>query len=258
MQMQGNIPLFDQLGLLCRNPSVPEAMRTFLCLHQRPNWVRAASGTLEPDFANITAPTEPITGSIGAQAVEEHPRQHWVDGEAWPDYLDDHHHHHHPESQVGRNCAPQIGQTYYIGPDGEAFYYDHNVCRATELNDDTTRGNTSRVNAMRTVHSSNVRRNNQLADGQPRRSPHLQATLAAEIEINGVKALVLFDSGSTTDSITPEFAFVTKAKQIKLEEQVILQLGCVGSRSKISYGTMIPVNLCGITDDVYFNLVNID
>src|ERR1700677_3474812 len=111
---------------------------------------------------------------------------------------------------------------------------------------------------MRTVHLSNVRRNNQLADGQPRRSPHLQATLAAEIEINGVKALVLFDSGSTTDSITPEFTFVTKAKQIKLEEQVILQLGCVGSRSKISYRTMIPVNLCGITDDIYFDLVNID
>ena len=88
---------------------------------------------MEPDFANIAAPTKPITSLIGAQAVEEHPRQHprqfWVDGEAWLDYLDDHHHHHHhPKSQVGCNCAPQIGQTYYIGPDGEAFYYDHNVC----------------------------------------------------------------------------------------------------------------------------------
>src|ERR1700683_123032 len=86
MQMWGNIPAFDRLGLLCRNPSVPEAMKTFLCLHQRPNWVHAATGVLEPDFANIAAPTEPITSSIGAQAVEEHLRQHtcqfWVDGEA--------------------------------------------------------------------------------------------------------------------------------------------------------------------------------
>src|ERR1700683_4411659 len=169
MQMRGNIPVFDRLELLCRNPSVPEAMRTFLCLHQRPNWVRAASGTLEPDFANITAPTEPITSLIGAQAVEEHPQQHWVDGEAWPDYLDDHHHHHHhPESQVGRNCAPRIGKTYYIGPDGEAFCYDDILCQATELNDDTTWGNTSCVNAMQTVHPSIVRWNTQLADGQPR------------------------------------------------------------------------------------------
>src|ERR1700683_3027526 len=111
---------------------------------------------------------------------------------------------------------------------------------------------------MWTVHSSNVRWKAQLANEQPRRSLHLQATLAAKIEINGVKGLVLFNSGSTTDSITPEFAFITKAKQIKLEEQVILQLGCVGSHSKISYGTMIPMNLCGITDDVYFDLVNID
>ena len=56
----------------------------------------------------------------------------------------------------------------------------------------------------------------------------------------------------------PEFAFATKAKTFKLEEQVILQLGCVGSRSKISYGTHIPVNIDQFKDEVYFDLVNID
>jgi hypothetical protein len=50
-----------------------------------------------------------------------------------------------------------------------------------------------------------------------------------KLGINGTKALTLFNSGSTTDLITPEFAFATKAPQVKLEEQVILQLGCVGS-----------------------------
>jgi len=60
------------------------------------------------------------------------------------------------------------------------------------------------------------------------------------------------------DSITPEFAFAMKAKQIKLEEQVVLQLGCVGSRSKISYGTKVPINLCGVQDQIYLDLVNID
>jgi hypothetical protein len=49
-----------------------------------------------------------------------------------------------------------------------------------------------------------------------------------------------------------------KAKQIKLEEQVVLQLGCVGSQSKISYGTNVPVNLCGVQDQIYLDLVNID
>ena len=85
-----------------------------------------------------------------------------------------------------------------------------------------------------------------------------EVTLAAEVEINGLKALVLFDSGSTSDSITPEFAFATRAKQIKLEEQVVLQLGCVGSQSKISYGTKVPINLCGVQDQIYLDLVNID
>jgi hypothetical protein len=80
----------------------------------------------------------------------------------------------------------------------------------------------------------------------------------AEVEITGLKALVLFNSGSTMDSITPEFAFTTKAKQNKLEEQVVLQLGCVGIRSKISYGTKVPINLCGVQDQIYLDLVNID
>jgi hypothetical protein len=78
------------------------------------------------------------------------------------------------------------------------------------------------------------------------------------VSINGVKALALFDSGSTTDSLTPEFAFITKAKQIVLEEQVTLQLGCVGSRSKINYGTKVPVDIGGVKEDAYFDLVNID
>lgn len=39
---------------------------------------------------------------------------------------------------------------------------------------------------------------------------------------------------------------------------MILQLGCVGSRSKINYGTRVPVNICGIDSDTYFDLVNLD
>jgi hypothetical protein len=58
--------------------------------------------------------------------------------------------------------------------------------------------------------------------------------------------------------VTPEFTFITQAKQVKLDEQVILQLGCIGSCSKISYGTTVPINICGVTNDVYFDLVNIN
>ena len=112
--------------------------------------------------------------------------------------------------------------------------------------------------ASRLIHSATVRRRPSSGSIQPIRVPKLQATLVAEVEINGVKAFTLFDSGSTTDSLTPEFAFATRAQQITLEDQVILQLGCVGSRSKICYGTRVPVDICGVKDEVYFDLVNLD
>ena len=65
-------------------------------------------------------------------------------------------------------------------------------------------------------------------------------------------------AGKQWSTSTLEFALATKVKTFKLEEQVILQLGCVGSRLKISYGTHIPVNIDQFKDEVYFDLVNID
>ena len=108
------------------------------------------------------------------------------------------------------------------------------------------------------VHSSTVRHKTLLNSDQLICSSKLQATLAAEVEINGMRALTLFNSESTTDSITPEFAFATKAQQIRLEEQVVPQLGCVESWLKISYKTKVPIDFGGVKDKLYFDLVNID
>lgn len=55
--------------------------------------------------------------------------------------------------------------------------------------------------------------------------------LCAELWINGVKAFVLFDSGCTTDSITPEFVYICKASRVDLKEPVGLQLGTKGSKT---------------------------
>ncbi|KAF7966569.1 hypothetical protein HWV62_37843 [Athelia sp. TMB] len=110
--------------------------------------------------------------------------------------------------------------------------------------------------AMRISYSSNVRR--QPAPGEITRPRHNQETITAVVTINGHKALALFDSGSTTDSITPEFGFVSRTKQFKLDEQIVLQLGCVGSRSKISYGAVAPVSIFSVTEEMYFDVVNID
>ncbi|KAJ7260685.1 hypothetical protein C8J57DRAFT_1034957, partial [Mycena rebaudengoi] len=82
--------------------------------------------------------------------------------------------------------------------------------------------------------------------------------LTAQLEIGGVKAYMLFDLGSNTDSLTPEFVRATKSRPIKLDEQVTLQLGCVGSKSKISYGTRPPVNFGGIRGTSYFDQVNLN
>ncbi|KAJ7484150.1 hypothetical protein FB451DRAFT_1009922, partial [Mycena latifolia] len=82
--------------------------------------------------------------------------------------------------------------------------------------------------------------------------------IAALLNVNGMDAYALIDSGSTTNSMTPEFASATHAPRIRLEEQVTLQLGCVGSRSRINYGTRVPVNFGGIKGHIYFDQVNLD
>lgn len=93
---------------------------------------------------------------------------------------------------------------------------------------------------------------------QPRRVPESQRTLCAEIPINGVKALVLFDSGCTTDSITPEFAYLCKAGRIDLQEPVGLQLGTKGSRTKINFGAQAEIALGSVRNTHYFDVVDID
>ncbi|KAJ6493579.1 hypothetical protein C8R47DRAFT_1269421 [Mycena vitilis] len=93
---------------------------------------------------------------------------------------------------------------------------------------------------------------------QPSRQIEMIACLTAELDIGGCKAYMLFDSGSNTDSLTPEFARSSSSKIFKLDEQVVLQLGCVGSKSKICFGARAPVNFGGVTGHAYFDIVNVD
>ncbi|KAJ7429997.1 hypothetical protein B0H11DRAFT_2264477 [Mycena galericulata] len=93
---------------------------------------------------------------------------------------------------------------------------------------------------------------------QPRRPRGSTACITVLLNINGTEAYVLIDTGSTTNSVTPEFANATGAPQIKLLEQLLLQLGCKGSHSKINYGTRVPVDFGGVKGYVYFDIVNLD
>ncbi|KAI0643259.1 hypothetical protein C8Q79DRAFT_1094822, partial [Trametes meyenii] len=71
--------------------------------------------------------------------------------------------------------------------------------------------------------------------------PRIEDTgLTVYTRINGLEALVLFDSGSTGDSISPEFARVAGIRTFELENPTALQLGWA------------------VTVDTYLDVVNLD
>jgi hypothetical protein len=82
--------------------------------------------------------------------------------------------------------------------------------------------------------------------------------LEAYVNINGVRAFCLFDTGSTCDTLSPEFAKVVKANVADLAEPIGLYLGCKGNRSKIIYGTICAVNVGSVSTEHYFDIANID
>ena len=85
--------------------------------------------------------------------------------------------------------------------------------------------------------------------------------MAALVKVNGLglEAYALLDSGSTTVSITNDFARVAKLSVLQLENPVTLQLGTIGSWSMINYGTKAQIELGPIKeDDAYLDVINID
>ena len=94
---------------------------------------------------------------------------------------------------------------------------------------------------------------------RPRQTRAYESCLAAYVEINGMEALTLFDSGSSTDMISPDFAQVSDTRVYTLDKPVPLQLGTVGSRASINYGTNTSVEFGGHREDRYYlDVVNID
>ena len=73
--------------------------------------------------------------------------------------------------------------------------------------------------------------------------------LATYVTINGVKVYTLFDSGSTTDAVGPDFTWVVNVPIYELEKPLTLQLGCPGSRSKINFGTELHIEFGSIAKD---------
>ncbi|TDL13790.1 hypothetical protein BD410DRAFT_699514, partial [Rickenella mellea] len=82
--------------------------------------------------------------------------------------------------------------------------------------------------------------------------------LTAYVTVNGHSAFTMFDSGSTIDAISPDFAEVAKLDAVSLDQPVALQLGCKGSRSKIQFGVNTSLQLGPIAEICYLDVANID
>jgi hypothetical protein len=94
---------------------------------------------------------------------------------------------------------------------------------------------------------------------RPRTAGNDRRCMAALVKVNELEAYALFDSGSTTVSITHDFARVAKLNVRQLENPVALQLRTVGSRSMINYGAMTDIKLGLIHEkDTYVDVVNIN
>ncbi|KAG6892426.1 hypothetical protein C0992_000530, partial [Termitomyces sp. T32_za158] len=68
---------------------------------------------------------------------------------------------------------------------------------------------------------------------RPHYTPQEKECLVTYVEVNGHPAWTLWDSGSTTTGITPQFAHVNAIRVHELTEPLMLQLGTVGSRAVV-------------------------
>ncbi|KAJ7120141.1 hypothetical protein C8R44DRAFT_623675, partial [Mycena epipterygia] len=78
------------------------------------------------------------------------------------------------------------------------------------------------------------------------------------VDINGHKAFTLFDSGCTTEAISPDFCQVANICVFPIESEVVLQLGMAGSRSKINHGATARVTYSTLVSEEYVDIVNLD
>ena len=85
-----------------------------------------------------------------------------------------------------------------------------------------------------------------------------RACVIVETLINGHKALTMLDTGSTSNFISPAFVTVHRIHIFPLEQQLTLQLGCVGSRSHITHGAHAQMRIGAFDAQLYFDVANIN
>ncbi|KAF7792137.1 hypothetical protein EIP86_003167 [Pleurotus ostreatoroseus] len=106
----------------------------------------------------------------------------------------------------------------------------------------------------RRVYRAAMRTNGQVID----RPAKEESCMMVYCEINGLKAKALLDTGSTINCISPDFVHIAKVPVASLSQPIGLQLGCVGSRSRINFGARTSVVLDNAEFPTYLDVVNLD
>ncbi|KAG6869437.1 hypothetical protein C0995_003081, partial [Termitomyces sp. Mi166 len=93
---------------------------------------------------------------------------------------------------------------------------------------------------------------------RPQYTPQEKECLVIYVEVNGHPAWMLWDSGSTTMGITPQFAHVNAIRVHELSEHLMLQLGTVGSHAMVQFGTEVKIKASGHPTKKYVDIANFD
>lgn len=83
-------------------------------------------------------------------------------------------------------------------------------------------------------------------------------SLSAMVVVNGQPLRAMFDSGSTVTILSGESAHTARVPIYVWDKPVVLQLGCVGSRSKMNFGTRTQVHFGGIHSEEIMDIGTID
>ena len=82
--------------------------------------------------------------------------------------------------------------------------------------------------------------------------------LATWVEVEGLQAWALWDSGSTTTGVTPAFAELANVAVDTLDDPHVLQLGTIGSRSIIKFGADVAIKVANTNATIYVDVANFD
>jgi hypothetical protein len=92
----------------------------------------------------------------------------------------------------------------------------------------------------------------------PRRDFKSLGIIEGYMRINGHKAHVLLDGGSTIDMISANFASIHKLDLFQLKKLVKLQMATSGSHSVINFGVKAEIECGDFSQTRYFDVVNLD